>query len=104
MANNNGSDNIAVLIDADNVPSRTIAGLMTEVANYGTASVRRIYGDWTHPGMKGWRGCLLEHSIVPIQQFAYTTGKNATDGAMIIDAMDLLYTGRFSSFCLVTFG
>jgi uncharacterized LabA/DUF88 family protein len=100
--NNGGGDNIAVLIDADNVPSRIIAGLMTEVANYGTASVRRIYGDWTSPGMKGWRGCLLEHSIVPIQQFAYTTGKNATDGAMIIDAMDLLYTGRFSSFCLVT--
>jgi uncharacterized LabA/DUF88 family protein len=102
MNNNNGGDNIAVLIDADNVPSRIIAGLMTEVANYGTASVRRIYGDWTSPTMKGWRGCLLEHSIVPIQQFAYTTGKNATDGAMIIDAMDLLYTGRFSSFCLVT--
>jgi hypothetical protein len=101
-SNNTSSDNIAVLIDADNVPSRIIAGLMTEVANYGTASVRRIYGDWTSPGMKGWRGCLLEHSIVPIQQFAYTTGKNATDGAMIIDAMDLLYTGRFSSFCLVT--
>jgi uncharacterized LabA/DUF88 family protein len=102
MSNNTSGDNIAVLIDADNVPSQIIAGLMTEVANYGTASVRRIYGDWTSPGMKGWRGCLLEHSIVPIQQFAYTTGKNATDGAMIIDAMDLLYTGRFSSFCLVT--
>jgi uncharacterized LabA/DUF88 family protein len=102
MKDGNGGDNIAVLIDADNVPSRIIAGLMTEVANYGTASVRRIYGDWTSPTMKGWRGCLLEHSIVPIQQFAYTTGKNATDGAMIIDAMDLLYTGRFSSFCLVT--
>jgi uncharacterized LabA/DUF88 family protein len=100
--NNGGGDNIAVLIDADNVPSRIIAGLMTEVANYGTASVRRIYGDWTSPNMTGWRGCLLEHSIVPIQQFAYTKGKNATDGAMIIDAMDLLYTGRFSSFCLVT--
>ena len=67
MNNNNGGDNIAVLIDADNVPSRIIAGLMTEVANYGTASVRRIYGDWTSPTMKGWRGCLLEHSIVPIQ-------------------------------------
>ena len=102
MNNNNAGDNIAVLIDANNVPSRIIAGLMTEVANYGTASVRRIYGDWTSPSMKGWRGCLLEHSIVSIQQFAYTTGKNATDGAMIIDAMDLLYTGRFSSFCLVT--
>lgn len=75
---------------------------MAEIANYGTASVRRIYGDWTSPLMKGWRECLLEHSIVPIQQFAYTTGKNATDGAMIIDAMDLLYTGRFASFCLVS--
>lgn len=70
MKDGNGGDNIAVLIDADNVPSRIIAGLMTEVANYGTASVRRIYGDWTSPTTKGWRCCLLEHSIVPIQQFA----------------------------------
>ena len=99
-----GSDggNLAVLIDADNVSSKVITGLMAEVANYGTASVRRIYGDWTSPNMKSWREVLLEHSISPIQQFAYTTGKNATDGAMIIDAMDLLYTGRFSSFCLVS--
>ena len=94
--------NLAVLIDADNVSYKVIAGLMAEVANYGTASVRRIYGDWTSPPMRGWRECLLEHSISPIQQFAYTTGKNATDGAMIIDAMDLMYTGRFSSFCLVS--
>lgn len=102
MKSNNTSDHLAVLIDADNVSSRHIVGLMAEVANYGTASVRRIYGDWTNPSMKGWRECLLEYSIVPIQQFAYTVGKNATDGAMIIDAMDLLYTGRFSSFCLVS--
>ncbi|KAF2164313.1 hypothetical protein M409DRAFT_67859 [Zasmidium cellare ATCC 36951] len=95
-------DNVAVLIDGDNISFRNIAGLMAEVANYGTASVKRIYGDWTNPQMRGWRECLLEHSIVPIQQFAYTTGKNATDGAMIIDAMDLLYTGRFSSFCIVS--
>lgn len=95
-------DHLAVLIDGDNVSSKIIAGLMAEVVNYGTASVRRIYGDWTSPQMKGWRECLLEHSLVPIQQFAYTTGKNATDGAMIIDAMDLLYTGRFASFCLVS--
>jgi uncharacterized LabA/DUF88 family protein len=102
MKEANAGDHLAVLIDADNVSSKIVAGLMAEVANYGTASVRRIYGDWTSPNMKSWRECLLEHSIVPIQQFAYTTGKNATDGAMIIDAMDLLYTGRFSSFCLVS--
>lgn len=97
----NGSS-LALLIDGDNVSPKIIAGLMAEVANYGTASVRRIYGDWTRPSLNGWKACLLNHSITPIQQFAYTTGKNSTDGAMIIDAMDLLYTGRFSSFCLVS--
>ncbi|KAK4499534.1 hypothetical protein PRZ48_010050 [Zasmidium cellare] len=102
MKTGSEGDNVAVLIDGDNISFRNIAGLMAEVANYGTASVKRIYGDWTSPQMRSWRECLLEHSIVPIQQFAYTTGKNATDGAMIIDAMDLLYTGRFSSFCLVS--
>lgn len=102
MQATNADGNIAVLIDADNVSHKIIAGLMAEVVRYGNASVRRIYGDWTSPLMKGWRECLLEHSIIPIQQFAYTTGKNATDGAMIIDAMDLLYTGRFSAFCLVS--
>ena len=66
------------------------------------AGVRRIYGDWTKPNLNGWKDCLLEHSIQPIQQFAYTTGKNATDGAMIIDAMDLLYTARFDGFCIVS--
>jgi hypothetical protein len=91
--------NLALLIDGDNVSPKIIAGLMAEIANFGTASVRRIYGDWTSPSLNGWKGCLLNHSITPMQQFAYTTGKNATDGAMIIDAMDLLYTGRFSSFC-----
>ena len=96
------SGNLAVLIDADNVSAKVVAGLMAEVANYGTASVRRIYGDWTSPNMKSWRANLLEHSLSPIQQFAYTSGKNATDGTMIIDAMDLLYTGRFSSFCIVS--
>lgn len=75
---------------------------MAEIANYGVASVRRVYGDWTGPNLKGWKDCLLEYSIQPVQQFAYTTGKNATDGAMIIDAMDLLYTGRFSGFCIVS--
>jgi uncharacterized LabA/DUF88 family protein len=102
MKEANAGDHLAVLIDGDNVSSKIVANLLAEVANYGTASVKRIYGDWTTPNMKSWRECLLEHSIVPIQQFAYTSGKNATDGAMIIDAMDLLYTGRFSSFCLVS--
>ncbi|EME38422.1 hypothetical protein DOTSEDRAFT_140534 [Dothistroma septosporum NZE10] len=102
MKTDSAKDNTAVLIDADNISHKHIAGLLAEVANYGTVAVRRIYGDWTSPSMNGWRQCLLEHSIVPIQQFAYTTGKNATDGAMIIDAMDLLYTGRFASFCIVS--
>ena len=96
------NSNIALLIDGDNVSPKIIVGLLAEIANYGTVSVKRIYGDWTSPYLKGWKECLLNHSITPIQQFAYTTGKNATDGAMIIDAMDLLYTGRFSSFCLVS--
>ncbi|MCW1887081.1 NYN domain-containing protein [Luteolibacter flavescens] len=93
---------LAVLIDADNAQAAVIAAVLTEIAAYGTASVKRIYGNWTSDQLKGWKGPLLEHSIQPIQQFSYTTGKNATDSAMIIDAMDLLYTGRFSGFCLVT--
>ncbi|ANL74228.1 NYN domain-containing LabA-like protein (plasmid) [Rhizobium phaseoli] len=101
MATEN-SGTLALLIDGDNASPKIVVGLMTEIANYGTASVKRIYGDWTGPNLKGWKECLLEHSIQPIQQFAYTTGKNATDGAMIIDAMDLLYTGRFSGFCIVS--
>ncbi|WP_206245204.1 NYN domain-containing protein [Novosphingobium terrae] len=96
------SQPLALLIDGDNASPRIIEGLLAEIANYGTASVKRIYGDWTKPNLGGWKQCLLEHSIQPIQQFAYTTGKNATDGAMIIDAMDLLYTGRFASFCIVS--
>jgi len=95
-------DTLALLIDGDNASPKIITGLLAEIANYGTASVRRIYGDWTKPSLNGWKACLLEHSIQPVQQFAYTTGKNATDGAMIIDAMDLLYTGRFSGFCIVS--
>ena len=94
--------NLALLIDGDNVSSKVIAGLMAEIANYGTASVRRIYGDFTNATLKGWKAYLLEHSIIPMQQFAYTTGKNSTDGAMIIDAMDLLYTNRFGAFCIVS--
>jgi len=93
---------LAVLIDADNANASIIDGLLSEVAKLGIASVKRIYGDWTTPNLGPWKQVLLEHSIQPIQQFRYTTGKNATDSAMIIDAMDLLFTGHFSGFCLVS--
>ncbi len=95
-------DRLAVLIDADNAQPSITEGLLAEVAKYGVASVKRIYGDWTTPSLSGWKSFLLEHSIQPIQQFRYTVGKNATDSAMIIDAMDLLSTGRFDGFCLVS--
>jgi uncharacterized LabA/DUF88 family protein len=93
---------LAVLIDADNAQSCLIGPLLAEVARYGTACVKRAYGDWTGTSLKGWKDQLLKHSIQPIQQFAYTQGKNATDTAMIIDAMDLLYANRFDGFCLVS--
>lgn len=93
---------LAVLIDADNAQPLITEGLLAEVAKYGVASVKRIYGDWTTPSLSGWKQVLLEHSIQPVQQFRYTVGKNATDSAMIIDAMDLLYTQRFDGFCLVS--
>ncbi len=93
---------LAVLIDGDNVSPKVVEGLLAEIAKYGVAAVRRIYGNWTAPNLGGWKDCLLAYAIQPVQQFAYTTGKNATDGAMIIDAMDLLYTGRFDGFCLVS--
>lgn len=99
---NEHSQTLALLIDGDNASPKIVDGLLAEIANYGTANVKRIYGDWTKPNLNGWKDCLLEHSIQPVQQFAYTIGKNATDGAMIIDAMDLLYTGRFSGFCIVS--
>ncbi|MES2883766.1 MAG: NYN domain-containing protein [Pseudomonadota bacterium] len=93
---------LAVLIDADNAQSELIAPLLAEIARYGTATTRRIYGDWTKPHLASWKEKLLQHAIQPIQQFAYTSGKNATDSALIIDAMDLLYSGRFEGFCLVS--
>ncbi len=92
----------AVLIDADNAPAAIVEGLFEEIAKYGVASVKRIYGDWTQPNLGSWKKVLLDHSIQPIQQFAYTKGKNATDSSLIIDAMDLLYTRRFDGFCLVS--
>jgi len=96
------TDKLAVLIDADNAQPSIIDGLLSEIANYGTANVKRIYGDWTSSGLKGWKDVLLNYSIQPIQQFAYTKGKNATDSAMIIDAMDLLYSENFNGFCIVS--
>jgi len=93
---------LAVLIDADNARPSVVEGLLAEVATYGTAHVKRAYGDWTGSNLKGWKEHLLAHSIQPMQQFAYTTGKNATDAAMVIDAMDLLYTQHFDGFCLVS--
>jgi len=93
---------LAVLIDADNVSAAVIGPLLAEIANFGSATVRRIYGDWTTPNLQSWKQVLAEHSIVPIQQFRNTTGKNATDSAMIIDAMDLLHGARLDGFCLVS--
>ena len=95
-------EKLAVLIDADNAQPAIVEGLLSEIAKYGTANVKRIYGDWTLSGLKGWKEVLLEYSIQPIQQFGYTSGKNATDSALIIDAMDLLYTDKFDGFCIVS--
>jgi uncharacterized LabA/DUF88 family protein len=93
---------LAVLIDADNAQPGIIDGLLDEVAKYGVSTVKRIYGDWTSNHLRSWKDRLLENAIQPIQQFSYTTGKNATDSAMIIDAMDLLYSGRLDGFCIVS--
>jgi len=93
---------LAVLIDADNIPYSNVKGMMEEIAKYGTPTFKRIYGDWTKPTTTGWKGVLLQNAITPIQQYSYTSGKNATDSAMIIDAMDILYTGRVDGFCIVS--
>jgi hypothetical protein len=93
---------LAVLIDADNAQPSVIEGLLAEVAKFGVASVKRIYGDFTSAQQTQWKKALLKHSISPVQQFAYTSGKNATDSSLIIDAMDLMYTRRFDGFCLVS--
>ena len=102
MTDKEDQSRLAVLIDADNASSKIVAGLLAEVAKYGVASVKRAYGDWTTPNLTGWKDVLLEHSIQPMQQFANTKGKNSSDSALIIDAMDLLYTGRFDGFCIVS--
>jgi uncharacterized LabA/DUF88 family protein len=93
---------LAVLIDADNVPYSNIKGMLSEIAKYGTPTFKRIYGDWTKPTLSGWKAVLLESAISPVQQYAYTSGKNATDAALIIDAMDILYTGNVDGFCIIS--
>ena len=93
---------LAVLIDADNIPHSSIKGVMEEIAIYGTPTIKRIYGDWTSPNVSGWKGPLLEHAITPIQQYGYTSGKNSTDSAMIIDAMDILYSGKTDGFVILS--
>ena len=93
---------IAVLIDADNVPYSNVKGVMEEIAKYGTPTFKRIYGDWTRPTVSGWKNVLLENAITPIQQYSYTSGKNSSDSALIIDAMDILYSGDVDGFCIVS--
>lgn len=93
---------LAVLIDADNVPYSNVKGMMEEIAKYGTPTTKRIYADWTKPNANGWKTVLLEHAITPIQQYSYTVGKNSSDSALIIDAMDLLYSDKVDGFCIVS--
>ena len=93
---------LAVLIDADNIPYSNIKGMMEEIAKYGTPTFKRIYADWTKPTVSGWKKVLLENAITPIQQYSYTTGKNSSDSALIIDAMDILYSGKVDGFCIVS--
>jgi uncharacterized LabA/DUF88 family protein/Fe-S-cluster formation regulator IscX/YfhJ len=93
---------LAVLIDADNVPYSNVKGVMEEIAKYGTPTFKRIYGDWTRPTVTGWKNVLLENAITPIQQYSYTSGKNSSDSALIIDAMDILYSGKVDGFCIIS--
>ena len=93
---------LAILIDADNVPYSNVKGVMEEIAKYGTPTFKRIYADWTKPTVSGWKNVLLENAITPIQQYSYTTGKNSSDSALIIDAMDILYSGKVDGFCIIS--
>ena len=93
---------LAVLIDADNISPKYVKVILDEAASFGVAAAKRIYGDWSDPRLKSWKDALLNNSIIPMQQYSYTTGKNATDSAMIIDAMDLLYSGNLDGFCIVS--
>jgi uncharacterized LabA/DUF88 family protein len=100
--NGENQKRLAVLIDADNSQSSIMEGLLEEIANYGIASIKRIYGDWSSDAMRGWKNILLDYAVQPIQQYPYTKGKNATDMKMLIDAMDILYSDKMDGFCLVT--
>lgn len=102
MATRQGNDRLAVMIDADNAQASLVQELMSEVSRYGTATIKRAYGDWTTPHLSQWKSVLHANAIQPIQQFRYTTGKNATDSALIIDAMDVLHSGHVDGFCLVS--
>ncbi|KAM0362982.1 hypothetical protein ACHAO7_010769 [Fusarium culmorum] len=102
MASMTPSVKLAVLIDADNASYNAVSFILAEIAKFGTAFAKRAYGDWTNPSLSKWKTALLENSVQPIQQFAYTTGKSSTDSAMIIDAMDLLYSNKFDGFCIVS--
>ncbi len=102
MSQNQKELKLAVLIDADNVPYSNVKGMMEEITKYGTPTTKRIYADWTKPNAGGWKSVLLEHAITPIQQYSYTVGKNSSDSAMIIDAMDLLYSDKVDGFCIVS--
>ena len=93
---------LAILIDADNISPKYVKVILDEAATFGVAACKRIYGDWSDVRLKSWKDALLNNSIIPIQQYSYTTGKNATDSAMIIDAMDLLYSGNLDGFCIVS--
>jgi hypothetical protein len=93
---------LAVLIDADNIPYSNVKGMLEEIAKYGTPTFKRIYGDWTRPTISGWKSVLLENAITPVQQYSYTKGKNSTDSALIIDGMDILYSGKVDGFCIVS--
>ena len=98
----NKENKLAVLFDADNVPYSRVREMLDEVAKYGNPTIKRIYGDWTKPSVSGWKSVLLENAITPVQQYSYTTGKNATDSAMIIDAMDILHVDQVDGFCIVS--
>ena len=100
--NTNNEKKLAVLFDADNVPYSHVKQMLDEITKYGNPTIKRIYGDWTKPSISGWKSVLLENAITPIQQYSYTTGKNATDSAMIIDAMDILHLGQVDGFCIVS--
>lgn len=95
-------EKLAVLIDADNVPYANVKEMLEEITKYGSPTIKRIYADWTKPTVSGWKGVLLENAITPIQQYSYTTGKNSSDSALIIDAMDILYSGKVDGFCIVS--